>query len=111
MMSNIYQQIPEDLHGELCEEIIRGDSFYLERIVSKGQATPEGQWCDQERNEWVILLKGSAGILIEGEEKIVVLNPGDHVHLSAHLKHRVEWTDKKTETVWLAIHYLQSRKV
>jgi len=33
------------------------------------------------------------------------LEPGDYIHLPAHLKHRVEWTDPTTETVWLALYY------
>ncbi|NTV46153.1 MAG: hypothetical protein HGB11_06455, partial [Chlorobiales bacterium] len=32
----------------------------LERIVSEGHATPGGEWFDQEWDEWVILLSGSA---------------------------------------------------
>ena len=104
-MSNIYEQIPEELLNELFEEIARGSSFKLERIISKGHSTPEGEWYDQDENEWVILLKGSAGILIEGEAEAVTLRPGDHYYIPAHLRHRVEWTDTKTETVWIALHY------
>ncbi|MCK5082790.1 MAG: cupin domain-containing protein [Candidatus Omnitrophica bacterium] len=104
-MPNIYDQIPEELREEVFEEITRGDSFRLERIVSKGHSTPEGKWYDQDEDEWVILLKGNAGILIEGEAEAVTLNPGDHYQIPAHSKHRVEWTDSKTETVWVALHY------
>ena len=105
MMPNIYGQIPRELHNELFEEIVRWGSFKLQRIVSKGHSTPENEWCDQDENEWVILLKGSAGIRIEGEAEAVILRPGDHLRLPARLKHRVEWTDAKTETVWLVLHY------
>ena len=103
--SNIYSNIPEELPNELFEEIIHNSSFKLERIISKGHATPEDQWYDQAEHEWVILLKGSAGIAIEGQAEIVVLKPGDYIDLPAHLKHRLEWTDPATETVWLALHY------
>lgn len=102
---NIYSNIPEELPSELSEEIIHNSSFKLERIISRGHATPKGQWYDQTEHEWVILLKGSAGIRVEGEAGIVVLTPGDYMHLPAHLKHRVEWTDPETETLWLALHY------
>ena len=105
--SNIYSNIPEELPNELFEKIIYDSSFKLERIISKGHATPKGQWYDQAEHEWVILLKGSARIAIEGQAGIVVLKPGDYIHLPAHLKHRVEWTDPATETVWLALHYEQ----
>ena len=103
--SNIYSDIPADLPDELFEAIIRNESFRLERIISRGHATPDGEWYDQDQDEWVILLKGSAGIAIDGEDGIVVLRPGDYIHLPAHLRHRVEWTDPDTETVWLALHY------
>ncbi|MCK4729230.1 MAG: cupin domain-containing protein [Desulfobacterales bacterium] len=103
--SNIYLNIPEELPNELSEKIIYNKSFKLERIISKGHSTTKGQWYDQGKDEWVILLKGSAGIAIEGEASTVVLKPGDYIHLPAHLKHRVEWTDPATETVWLALHY------
>lgn len=104
-MTNIYEPTPGELSDELFEEILRGSSFRLERIVSKGHSTPEGEWYDQDENEWVILLKGSAGILTEGETEPRVLNPGDYMHLPAHVKHRVVWTDALTETVWVAVHY------
>ena len=105
MTSNIYTEIPEELPNELLEQIIHKGSFKLERIISKGHSTPDGQWYDQDNDEWVILLKGSAGMTVEGEAGPVVLRPGDYIHLPAHIKHRVEWTDPESETVWLALHY------
>ena len=77
----------------------------MERIVSSGQATPPGQWRDQETHEWVILLKGRAGLMFEGEEEVRTLHPGDFVVIPAHRKHRVEWTDAGQTTLWLALHY------
>lgn len=98
------------LHGatsqETCETLLETPQFRLERIVSTGQATPEGQWYDQERNEWVVLLTGSAGLLFEDEAEARVMRPGDHVLIPAHRRHRVAWTDPDQPTVWLAIHYL-----
>ncbi len=51
------------------------------------------------------MLKGSAGLLFKGDEKVVVLEPGDYINIPSHTKHRVEWTDPNMETVWLAIYY------
>ena len=104
-MPNIYSQIPVELQEELFEEIAHGGSFKLQRIISKGHSTPEGEWYDQEMDEWAVLLKGSAGVLIEGETQVVTLKPGDYLHLPAHQRHRVEWTHPDTQTVWLALHY------
>jgi len=103
--SNIYSDIPKELPSELFEEIIRKGPLKLERIISRGHATPKGEWYDQEKDEWVILLKGSAGLTIEGKAETVVLRPGDYLNLPAHLKHRVVWTDPGGETIWLALHY------
>jgi len=76
----------------------------IERIVSTGQASPPGFWYDQEQAEWVMLLSGSASLLLEGEEAPRILRPGDYVEIPARMKHRVEWTDAKEPTVWLAVH-------
>lgn len=103
--SNIYSRISNPLPNELFETLLQTDAFTLERIVSKGHATPAGEWHDQARNEWVILLKGNAGLRIDGKQEVITLKPGDHVYLPAHLKHRVEWTAPAEETVWLALYY------
>ena len=102
---NIYAGIPEVLPGEVFENIIRNDRFKLERIVSSGHSTPEGQWYDQDTDEWVILLVGEAGLHFEGEKAPHTLKPGDYIHIPAHVKHRVAWTKENEKTVWLAIHY------
>ncbi len=100
---NIYSSIPASIPKELFEDILITDRFKIERIVSKGHASPEGFWYDQDENEWVLLLKGRAGLLFEGGDGVVELGPGDYINIPAHLKHRVEWTDPDIETVWLAI--------
>ena len=76
----------------------------LERIVSFGQATPAGEWYDQDADEWVALLQGGAGLLCEGEAEPRVLAPGDWVLIPAHTRHRVAWTAPDGPTVWLALH-------
>lgn len=91
---------------EVFEELFRGSSFRVERIVSNGQATPDGEWYDQEQAEWVVLLSGSAVLRFEGESKGRPLIPGDAVNISAHCRHQVESTAAGRETVWLAIHYV-----
>lgn len=104
-MANIFDDIPDRLPEELFETLLRRPAFKLERIVSKGHATTAGQWYDQAEDEWVLLLKGAAGLQLEDRADPVVLKPGDHLHLPAHCLHRVEWTDPDVETVWLALYY------
>ncbi len=104
-VANLFTADVERARGEVFETLIETNHFRLERIVSTGQATPGGEWYDQERNEWVALLSGSAGLLFEGESRARVMRPGDCVLIPARRRHRVEWTDPDQETIWLALHY------
>ena len=76
----------------------------IERIVSTGQASPPGFWFDQKWDEFVLLVSGPARVLIEGETATRSLQPGDHLIIPAHVRHRVEWTSASEPTIWLAVH-------
>jgi cupin 2 domain-containing protein len=102
---NIFSDISENISKEIFETIISSEKISIERITSKGQSSPEGFWYDQEKNEWVILLKGAARIRFENQEKPVHLKPGDYINISAHCRHRVEWTDPDCTTIWIAVFY------
>lgn len=104
-INNIFQNIPENLHEEVIQVILEEKAVKIERIVSMGHASPPGFWYDQDKSEYVILLKGSAGLLFEGKDDIMVMGPGDYVNIPAHVRHRVEWTDASRETVWMAVFY------
>ena len=104
-MGTLFESIPAELSEELMETICSTDSVKIERIVSRGHASPEGFWYDQEKNEFVLVVRGSAGLKFENEDAIVVLIAGDYLNIAAHVKHRVEWTDSTCETIWLAVHY------
>ncbi len=104
-LNNLFSQIPNSISEEIFEPLLETGHFKLERIISAGHTTPPGQWYDQDTHEWVILLQGSAGLLFAGEARVRVLHPGDYVHIPAHMRHRVEWTDAKQKTLWLALHY------
>jgi cupin 2 domain-containing protein len=104
-IKNIFENVPEECKTEIFEILFEDKGFKLERIISEGQATPPGQWYDQDWDEWVVLLKGGAGILFEGDGVPIALKPGDYIHIPAHKKHRVEWTDPHEKTIWLAIHF------
>ncbi len=91
--------------AETFEGLLRGENFKLERIVSTGQATPQGQWYDQDTDEWVLLLSGAARLRFDGEDELLAMQPGDYVNIPAGVRHRVEWTDPDRAAVWLALHY------
>ena len=105
ILGNIFKDIPGKIPEELIETLSETRDVKIERIVSRGHASPSGFWYDQTRNEYVILLRGRAGLLFEGEQRARVMEPGDYVDIPAHVKHRVEWTEPDQETVWLAVHY------
>jgi len=102
-MPNIYE-IPSDINqAEKFERLETGDNILIERIISTGQTTPEGQWYDQDTDEWVILLQGEAKIAYE-DGTVVDLKSGDYLMLLAHQKHRVEYTSIEPPCIWLAVH-------
>ena len=101
---NIYKQIPDNLGEEVFEVLVQSKAVKIERIISKGHASPGTGWYDQEQNEWVLVLKGNASISFENET-VIDLKEGDYINIPAHRKHRVISTSAITETIWLAIHY------
>jgi cupin 2 domain-containing protein len=103
---NILANLPPALSGEAFETIARSGSVHIERIVSNGQTTPEGEWYDQEQDEWVLVLAGSAGLLFDGAQEPQHLGPGDYTIIPAGCRHRVAWTDPALSTVWLAVHFV-----
>lgn len=102
---NLFSDLPNSIDNETFESVFVAEGCKIERIISKGHHSPDGFWYDQEKNEWVVLLKGSAGLIFENGEEIIEMMPGDYIHIPAHCKHRVEWTDPDVETIWLAVHY------
>lgn len=102
---NLFEYLPRIADQEQFLTLIKAANIRLERIVSYGHHSPKNFWYDQELNEWVILLKGNAGIQFEGEDTVLNLQPGDYINIPAHRKHRVEWTSPKEPTIWLAVHY------
>lgn len=104
-MTNLFDGIAEGRAEETYDVLARSAVVRIERIVSTGQATPPGQWFDQERDEWVVVLRGRARLRFEDTDAPVTMGPGDHVTIPAHRRHRVEWTDPERPTVWLAVHY------
>jgi cupin 2 domain-containing protein len=102
---NLFDDIPRPLPAERVDVVLDTPAVRLERIVSLGHTTAPGEWYDQDRDEWVVVLRGRARIRIEGEADDRTLGVGDHLLLRAHVRHRVEWTDTAGPTVWLALHF------
>ena len=97
--------LPDCSQEEIFTSLLKTDHFHLERIVSAGQITPPGEWLTQERQEWVMVLKGRARLRFKEPDRLHALEAGDAVLIPAGCSHRVDWTDPAQKTVWLALHY------
>jgi cupin 2 domain-containing protein len=100
---NVFAAIPRELPQELTQTLLAAAKVRVERIVSRGHVSPPGFWYDQSESEWVLLIAGAARL--QFTDRMVELKAGDYVNISAHEKHRVEWTDPEVDTIWLAVFY------
>lgn len=103
-IANLLDKLPAAKRAEAFTELLKRPGLRIERIVSRGQATPEDAPMVQDRDEWVLLLEGAAGLRIE-DSNVVELGPGDHLLIEKGRKHWVAWTARDRPTVWLAIHF------
>ncbi len=103
-LENLFAQRLYQTDDEYFEPLLERKGIKLERILSRGHSTPEGEWYDQTQDEWVMVVRGAAQLCIEGRDELVNMQAGDYILLPAHCRHRVEWTSPEEETVWLALH-------
>lgn len=103
-INNIFELVPDDISNELFENIVSSENVRIERIISKGHASPESGWYDQDEHEWVIVLKGEAKIEIDNQATVHLVS-GSYLNIPAHTRHKVSWTYPHTETIWLAVYY------
>jgi len=101
---NIFSNSPENPEMEIVERLAGNGQVRIERIISRGHASPASGWYDQAQSEWVIVLRGEARLSFD-DRSSVHLREGDYLNLPAHRKHRVDWTTPDRETLWLAVHY------
>lgn len=99
-------KIPAGLEPESGQEFFENlctgsGGLLLERIISHGHSTPEGEWHDQERDEWVLVLQGE-GRVAYPDGKEVTLRQGDSLFLPKRARHRVSYTS--SPCIWLAVH-------
>ena len=111
VMRNILTGLPPAQTAEVFETLVESRAVRIERIVSQGQITAEGEWYQQERAEWVLLLAGAAELLFDDGQPPRRLSAGEYVLIPAGCRHRVSWTDPDRSTVWLAIHFTSDRTV
>jgi quercetin dioxygenase-like cupin family protein len=102
-VENLLTKLPAAKRAEAFTELLARPGVRVERIVSRGQSTPENAPMVQDQDEWVLVLEGAAGLRIEDSDE-VTLHPGDHVWIARGQKHWVTWTAKDRPSVWLAVH-------
>ena len=100
---SLFADVPARLEEEEIAVLAELPGARIERIVSTGQASPDGFWYDQDWTEFVVVLSGSAGLRIEGEATARILGPGAWLEIPPHVRHRVDWTDADEPTVWLVV--------
>ena len=105
-MDNFFDDLPDEtLPQERFDTLARLAGARIERILSTGQADPEDQWQCQPHDEWVMLVAGTAGLVLrdpDGALRNLELSPGDHLLIPAGQPHRVSHTSDPA--LWLAVH-------
>jgi cupin 2 domain-containing protein len=77
----------------------------LDRSVNPNAEIRSCTRYDQDEAEWVVVLRGSAKLFVEGAPDPLHMSAGDHLLIPAHSKHRVEWTTPDEPTIWLAVFF------
>lgn len=90
---SLFADVPERLAVERFDPLLDFEHVRIERIVSTGQTTAPGDWYDQPWDEWILVVAGTAEILLDKEDAPRLLRPGDYLFLPAHVRHRVTRTD------------------
>lgn len=101
---NIENSIPKD-NIEIFESIINKTNIQIKRIISNGQIFPiDGSWYSQNCNEWVCLIQGEAIIHLKNKSPLKLIK-GDYIFIPKNSLHKVTYTSKTPECIWLAIYF------
>jgi cupin 2 domain-containing protein len=84
--------------GEAVEQLVASGGVAIEHIVSGELDEPMA--FDQDHDEWVVVLEGSADV--EVCDEVFALEPGDWLLLPGGTPHRLLHTSRGTR--WLAVH-------
>ena len=88
---------------ETLESLFNNKNLLIERIVTHKPYEKPGQWYDQDKDEWVVLLEGEAELEFK-DEKNIKITKGDYFIIPAHKIHRIKQSGLNTKCIWLAIH-------
>jgi len=89
---------------EIFKTLFKGSNIKIEQIISSGQVSPAEGWYDQQENEWVLLLEGTAKLEFENN-RIKTLKKGDYLMIPTHCRHKVIYTSTEPKCIWLAVFF------
>ncbi|MCW5943800.1 MAG: cupin domain-containing protein [Fimbriimonadaceae bacterium] len=96
--------VPDASKQETFETLYDLAGLRIERIVSRGQTSPDGFWYKSTRHEFVLVAQGSGELeFADGSRRR--LEAGDWALLPAGCRHRVSETRPEGDTIWLAVHW------
>ncbi len=98
-MQNLFSTNLHNIHEEQFDTLLNTKTVQIEKITSNGQIS--SQWYDQNKDEWVVVIKGEGTLLFEDNSE-VHLKKGEHLYIPKHTKHKVIYT--ASPTIWLAVH-------
>lgn len=95
--NNLFTQNVPDKNSEIFTTLFQNNSIKIEAIRSWLKV--RGEVYNQDRDEWVILLKGKASLEIGGQT--LALCSGDYLFIPKHTPHRVLSTSKNA--LWIGV--------
>lgn len=84
MITNLFTGLAANIPDELLTTLIEAANICIERIVSRGHASPEESWYGQDEHDWVIVLQGAARLRFEDDT--LEMKSGDFVNHSVPQK-------------------------
>jgi len=87
---------------EFFINLYKGKSILIEKIISGDKKSPAQDWLCQNKDEWVILLRGKS--VIRFENQTINLKEGDYLYIPKKTKHKIDFLSQRPKCIWLAIH-------
>lgn len=98
---NLFAEVDVAAGAEKLLTLFENPAVKIVRIASAAHQSPAGFWYDQDEDEWVVVLKGSAVLEFQRGESLT-MREGDYLAIPKYVKHRVQETSE--QTLWLAVH-------
>lgn len=103
LTANLFENLPDASEAEVIEDLKRDGAVVVERIVTRGQVSPD--WYDQAEAEFCAVLAGEASLLFEEGNTTVHLRKGAWVFIPAGKRHKVSWADPEVDTIWIVFKW------